>query len=394
MARIVLKPRHVQPVWAGHPWVFAQAIARVDGAPGPGDVVDVFDPEGKRLGRGYYSPKSAIPVRIATRGDDDIASEPFFRGRLREAIARRAAFELPSGECSGYRLVHGASDGIPGLVVDMYADTAVIQLGTAAMARYEDIVVAALREVPGLRNVLRASVDAEAREGVKLEPAVLRGDAGEGLRFTDRGFDVRIPRALQQKTGYYFDQRDNRAIVEALAGGKRVLDLYSYVGGFAWAAARGGAAHVLSIDSSLDAVLAGAQIAHDNGFDGIIRSEKSDVRKKLAALAREDARFDLVVADPPKLIPTRKHVERGQRAYRRLMADALRRVESGGHLLGCSCSAAMTLDRFLRTLALSARDAGREVRVVRVGAQAPDHPYPPAFPQGQYLDAVLLEVSA
>ncbi|MFW6051876.1 MAG: class I SAM-dependent rRNA methyltransferase [Myxococcota bacterium] len=394
MSVVRLRSGHVQPVWAGHPWVFAQAVERVEGAPAAGDVVTVTDPEGKFLGRGFWSPGSAIPVRILSRREDEAVDEALVGRRLEAArLLRHEWLGLPDAETTGHRLAHAEGDGLPGVLVDVYDQVAAVQLLTAGMKRREDAVFAHVARVTGARTVIEVPNQRVQRmEGFEAEPRVVRGPDVTALRFRERGFDYEVPLEMAQKTGFYFDQRDNRARVEALSRGRRVLDAYSYVGAFALAAARGGAERVVAVDSAAHVIAEAATIAHHHGFDRVIEHVRADLKRELRARSQKGERFDLVVVDPPRLAPTSKHLPAGQKAYRRLNAEAMKLVERGGMLVSCSCSAAMTPDRFLRTLALAARDATRETSLLWLNGQAPDHPVPAAFPEGRYLKAAFVQV--
>lgn len=392
MAKVTLRAGRVQPVWAGHPWVFAQAVDRVDGAPAAGDAVEVVDPKGKLLGRGFWSPSSAIPVRIVTRSPDEPLELPALTSRVETAVEmRRRELGLPSADTDGLRLIHAEGDGLPGLIVDVYRDVAVVQLLTIGMKRREDALFAAIARAANAKTVMEVPGGrAQRTEGIEVEPRVVRGPAIEKLRFRERGFEYEIPLSLAQKTGFYFDQRDNRALVERLARGRRVLDLYSYVGPFSLAAARGGAREVHAFDSSAAVIAEGASIAHANGHGEQIRFARADVRRILAQLVQDGERFDLAIVDPPKLAPSVRHLSRAQAAYRRLNARALEVLEPGGVLLTCSCSGALRHEDMLRVLALAARDAARETTLLHLGQQGMDHPVPIAFPEGRYLKAALV----
>jgi 23S rRNA (cytosine1962-C5)-methyltransferase len=232
----------VQPVWAGHPWVYAQAVDRVEGGATAGDEVSVVDPRGNLLGRGFYTPGSAIPVRLLVRDAKTHLDAGFFRARVEQAVGLRASLGLPSEQTSGLRLIHAEGDGLPGLIVDRYGDTLAVQLGTIGMKHREALVHEALSAVIAPRTILdRTSVQMAKMEGFEPSAGVVRGEETRALEFVERGLRFRIPLELGQKTGFYFDQRSLRARVEQLAHGKRVLDAYAYVGAFAIAAARGGA---------------------------------------------------------------------------------------------------------------------------------------------------------
>lgn len=394
VASVTLKRGRVQPVWAGHPWVFAQAIERVDGAPAAGDAVEVIDPEGRFLGRGYWSPRSAIPVRIATRDPRDALDGASIGRALDRAAALRARFGLPSEETTGYRLVHAEGDGLPGLIVDVLGGVAVVQLVTIGMKLREQDVFAHVARVSKARTVIEvASEKAAEREGFEATSGVVRGPDPSTLSFVERGMEFELEAAITQKTGFYFDQRDDRALVERISHGAKVLDLYSFVGAFALFAARGGASSVLAVDSSPVAITTASRLAHRHGYADRIAHERADARERMAELGRKKERFDVVILDPPKLAPSVKHLERARSAYRKLNADAARLVEPGGMLVSCSCSAAMTPDDFVRAAALGARDAGREPTLVHLGQQGVDHPVPAAFGEGRYLKCAFLRIA-
>ena len=393
MFTVQLHRAHATPVASGHPWVFAQAVHRVvGGKPQAGDEVLVVDPQDKPLGRGFWSPDSAIVVRLLTRNPDLALDEAFFAARIRAAVATRRLLGLPNDDTTGYRLVHAEGDGLAGLIVDVYGDVLVVQFLTLGIARRREAVVAALRDALSPRAIVTATGNAaQSREGVPEETAPLFGEAPEALRFRERGMDFEIPYGSAQKTGYYFDQREHRAEVERLARGREVLDACSYVGGFSLSAARGGAKSVLALDSSQAAVDQGSEFARKLGFEQV-RFERADVRSELERLHNSNASFDLVVFDPPKLVPTAKHLEKGRRAYRKLNAHAIAMVRPGGLLVTCSCSAAMNETEFTRMLAFASHDVGRELSILRVGRQSPDHPLLPGFSEGSYLKTVFCVV--
>lgn len=393
MSTVTLHRGRVQPVWAGHPWVFEQAIARIDGAPGAGDVVEVRDPEGRFLGRGYWSPRSAIPVRIATRDPHEALDGASIGRALDRAMALRVRFGLPSSETTGYRLVHSEGDGLPGLIVDVLGDVAVVQLLTIGMTLREAEIFAHVARVARVRTVIEvANAKAAEREGFASETAVVRGPDPKSLCFFERGMEFEVDPNITQKTGFYFDQRDNRALVERLARDAKVLDLYSFAGAFALFAARGGARSVLAVDSSPVAITMASRLSHRHGYADRIVFERADARRRMGELARAKEQFDVVIVDPPKLSPSIKHLDRARSAYRKLNADAARLVVPGGMLVTCSCSAAMTPEDFVRTATLGVRDAGRDPTLVQLGQQGIDHPVPAAFGEGRYLKCAFFRI--
>lgn len=394
MSAVRLKAGNVQPVWAGHPWVYKQAIAEVLGAPAPGASVDVLDPKGRFLGRGFWSPKSALPVRIATTRQDEILDTAWLNRRIEEAYAwRKKRLELPRSDTTGYRLIHAEGDGLPGLIVDMFDDVASVQFLTIGMKERQDDILAAIARVTKARSILEVPNEkAQVHEDITAALRTVRGPEVSELKFTERGFRYEIAAVGVQKTGFYFDQRENRAQVEQWSSGAKVLDAFSFVGAFGLAAARGGAKHVTSVDSSATAVAIGAQNAERAGLGDQMSFVRADVRRMLTDAVAKREKFDVVILDPPKLVPTTKHLEAGQRAYRKLNSEGLRLVEPGGLFVTCSCSAAMHDDMFLRTISLAAADAGRQVVVLELRSQGPDHPVPVAFPEGRYLKCLFARV--
>jgi len=387
-ARLFLKSGHVQPVWAGHPWVFAQAVAKIDGQPEPGAEVVVCDPKGEPLGRGLYSPGSAIVARLFTREPERALDEAFFAERVRRALERRRAQGLPSADTTGYRAVHAEGDGLPGLIVDVFGDALAVQWGTVGLARRSSLLLDVLERALAPRAIVeRTSAEIAKREGFTAGGGVLRGDASlDRFRFLERGLAFEIPLGLAQKTGFYFDQRPLRARVEALGAGRRVLDTYCFVGSIALGAARGGAREVVGVDTSAPALEVAACLARDNALDHRVRYVEADA---LVELEKGRGAFDLVVCDPPKLAPNRSAASKAMNRMRRLSAAASRALVDGGYLVLCSCSAALGHTDLARALALGARDVGREAIVLERLFQGADHPVPAAFPEGLYLSSII-----
>jgi 23S rRNA (cytosine1962-C5)-methyltransferase len=395
MTKLWIRGGHVRPVWAGHPWVYAQAVGKVEGTPEAGDLVDVLDPQDNWLGAGFYSPSSAIAARIVSRTPGETIDAAFFRDRLARALAfRRDRLGLPNAETTGYRLVHSEGDGLSGLVVDMYGDVAVVQLLTAGMKRRERAVFDALREVANVKSIVELpSGEHIEKEGLPPQPGAVHGEPVEQLVARERGFEFRLPLEAAQKTGFYFDQRDNRALVETLCAGRRVLDACSYVGAFSLAAARGGAREVVALDRSEAALEVARASAVRSGLGDRIRFERGDIKRALPELIAAGERFDVIVLDPPKLAHSVKHLDRARKAYRAWNAFAFTLCAQDAVLVTCSCSAAMLAHDFTRTLAIAAADSHREAALFAFGQQASDHPTPAAFEEGRYLKAAFMRVS-
>lgn len=391
VATVRLKPGHVQPIWAGHPWVYAQAIERIEGGATKGDEVRVVDPRGNFLGRGFYSAGSAIPVRLLVRDETTAIDTAFFRSRIERAVAARSALGLgTSSDTTGYRLVHAEGDGVPGLIVDRFGDVLVVQLLTFGMKQREAMVLEALGQVVRPRAIVdRTPISSAKAEGFAPGQGVVRGDPVASLTFSERGIKWEIPIELGHKTGFYFDQRELRARVEPLAKGKRVLDAYAYTGAFGLAAARGGATDVLCVDESALAIEIGAENARANGLADRVRFERNDARR---TMQDAHAAFDLVIVDPPRLAPTRGAREQALVMYSKLAELGCRATKPGGILVLCSCSAAVDLKELTRALATGSVRANVQALVIDRAFQGPDHPVPAAFGEGLYLKAVVARV--
>lgn len=393
VATVVIRSGHVQPVWAGHPWVYAQAIAVVEGAPAPGDVVVVRDAKGHFLGRGFFSPKSAIAVRILARDENDPLDDASIIRRIEAAAeARRRDLGLPSEQTTGFRLIHSEGDRLGGLIVDQYESTLTVQFLSIGMKLREDVIFGALSRVTGARTIIEVHSEKNQKlEGFEAQTRVARGPDASALHFRERGFMFEVDPVTAQKTGYFFDQRENRGWLETQCKGKRVLDAYCYLGGFALSAARGGGT-VVAADSSATAIAQAASAARNNGLDSKIEFVRADVKRFLPELVQKKERFDVVVIDPPKLAPTVKHLDEARRAYRKLNMLALELLGPGGLLVSCSCSGAMRQEDFLRTIGMAAADARREVALFDLRGAAPDHPVPVTFAEGRYLKCALVRV--
>lgn len=380
-------------MWAGHPWVFAQAVERIEGGAAPGDEVEVRDSRGHTLGRGLYSPGSAIVVRVYTRDPAIPVDGALFARRIAAAIERRKQLGLPSAETNAVRLVHGEGDGLPALIVDQLGDALSVQIGTLGVKLRQDAIFDALEKAVAPRAIVDRTTERVARsEGFQAERGVVRGDTGlTSFEFVERGLAYTIPLELAQKTGFYVDQRNLRARVEELARGRRVLDTYSYVGAMALAAARGGASAVHAVDSSAPALEVAAECAAKNRLAHAIQFECGDAFEALQHAGRKGG-YDLVICDPPKLAPTRAVKNRALETMRRLAAAACRATRPGGLLVICSCSAAIGHAELTRAVALGARDVGLSGLVLERHFQGPDHPVPAAFPEGLYLSSLLVEV--
>ncbi|MEZ4405377.1 MAG: class I SAM-dependent methyltransferase [Polyangiales bacterium] len=388
-ATVYLRPGHVQPVWMGHPWVYAQAIGRIEGDAEHGDEVEVRDPRGNTLGRGYYSPGSAIPVRLLTRDAGQRLDGAFLSRRIGEAARwRRELLGLPSEHTTALRVVNSEGDGLPGLIVDRFGDAACAQLLTAGMKRREGFVFEALRSHLGVRRIYEvASAKHQALEGVEATEGLRwSADGSDGpLRFRENGIDIEVTAPGDegggQKTGYYLDQRDNRAMIAALSKGARVLDLYTHTGGFALAALKAGAKEVVGVDSSAPAIASARAIASANGLSAA-RFIKGDARK---VLGDHDAAGPLRRRGV-RPAQARRPREGGYDAfqhYRRTNALAAARVEDRWPLPHLLVLGERDRRRAPARGGGGARDAGRDLIVLRTtGAKRGRPPVPRGLRRG------------
>lgn len=371
----------------GHPWVYADALS-LPPALRAGQAVDLFDQRGRFLARGLADPASPIALRIWTLDPEEAIDAALLAARLKSAWAlRRACVDLDRSDA--YRLLHGEGDRAPGLVCDRYGDTAVVQLdGPSAEPLLPALAEALPRLVPGIRCLLRRRRGGGSGGAAALEAIV--GTVPDGpwtVRENGLRFEVDVARG--QKTGLYLDQRENRRRVGALAAGRRVLNLHAYTGGFSVAAALGGAASVLMVDLSVPALEAARRNFRLNGLDPEAPGWRFVAAEAGQFLAECRDSFDLVVLDPPSMAPSQAARPRALAAYRHLNALALARLAPRGWLFSASCSSHVTAADLVEALGEGARRAGRALRIVeRLGA-GPDHPTLPAFPEGDYLHALL-----
>lgn len=386
--RLVLRRNQDRRVRGGHPWIFSNEVERLEGAPAPGDLVEVTDLRGAFLGRAYHNPQSLIAARLLTRGRDEVDADLFVKRMERALRLREAA--LP-GE-RAVRVVYGESDQLPGLVVDRYGDHLAVQVLTLGMEARQEMVREALERVFAPRGVVRvADSPLRALEGLPLERGVWWGEVPERVEVELEGFRVEADLLHGQKTGLFLDQRLNRRVAESRASGRRVLDLFCYQGEWALHAARGGADSVLAVDSSAQALAAAARNLERNGLGGRVTLRQGDVFDVLKELTRKGERFGLAVLDPPALVKSRKHLAAGARAYRELNRAAMSLLEEEGLLISCSCSHHLDDALFRQVLLEAARAAHRPFRVVDWRGESPDHPQLLAVPETHYLKCAVLQ---
>jgi len=426
MVEVFLKQGREEAPSRGHPWVFSGAIDRVEGEVDAGGVVDLFTSAGEFLGRGYCNPRSQIAVRLLSRQPVAI-DKAFFRERIEEALAIRKPILSP--ETTACRLIHAEGDLLPGLIVDAYGDYLVLQLNTAGMERFRHWIISMLKDLLAPRMMFdRSDAATRAQEGLSdsTGPIVEDGSSatgaeagggplvsgplasgsdqrvtfGDGLardgtfpdliEIRENGIKFLVDVKQGQKTGFYLDQRDNRSLIRGLAEGKKVLNCFSYTGGFSVYASLGGAVGVTSVEASADALALCKEnlILNDIPLDGH-RLVKADVFQFL----RDDQdEYDLIILDPPAFAKRKGQVKGAIRGYKDINLYAMKRAKKGGLILTCSCSQHIDTGLFQKILSYAAADARRQLQVLGLWGAPPDHPTALHHPEGAYLKAFLLRV--
>ncbi|MDY0013604.1 MAG: class I SAM-dependent rRNA methyltransferase [Rhodocyclaceae bacterium] len=395
MAELILKSGKERSLLRRHPWLFAGSVDRLAGRARPGDTVTVLSAEGRPLARAAWSPESQIRARVWSFDPEAAIDHAFFKRAVAASVARRQSHPHLRNQ-EGVRLIHGESDGLPGVIADRYGPVVVLQLTSAGADKWREAIVAGLVQATGCQAVYERS-DSEVRglEGLTPVAGCIHGELPEGpLTILENGVRLEVDPVGGHKTGFYLDQRDNRRLTGALAAGRSVLNCFCYTGGFSLQALAGGATSVLSIDSSGPA-LASAQrnLALNPGLDaGRAQWLEADVFQALRALRAEERRFDLIVLDPPKFAPSSAHAERAARAYKDINLQGFRLLNPGGFLMTYSCSGGVGLELFQKIVASAASDAGVDARILHRLSAAADHPIGLAVPEGEYLKGLACQI--
>ena len=390
MKTVRLRPGKERSLWRRHPWVFAGSVDK--GGGDSGETVRVEDGDGRFLAWAAYSARSQIRLRAWSFDEAEQVDDAFFGRRVAEAVARRSPLAIDS---DGVRLVHGEADGLPGLIVDRYADTLVAQFLSAGSERWKGAIADALLAATDCTRLYERS-DSGVRKLEGLAPTTgwLRGEGGTEVTIREHGWRLTLDVAEGHKTGFYLDQRDNRARFASWVkqfAAQRVLNCYCYTGGFSVAALAGGAAQVTSVDSSAPALARAAAHVQLNGFDAERASfVDADVNAYLRTQLDAGASFDAIVLDPPKFAPSAAHAERAARAYKDINRLALKLLAPGGLLLTFSCSGGVGAELFHTIVAGAGIDAGVDAALMARLEAAPDHPTTLWFPEGEYLKGLAL----
>jgi len=391
MRSITLRPEAHRRLLFGHPWVYSNEIVMDAAAKAlpPGSIVRLLRADGEPLALAFFNPHPLIAARILTRRVDAAIDAGFLAARLTRARALRdRLYERPF-----YRLVHAEADGFPGTVVDRFGGLLVAQVNSAGMELLLPALLEAFERVLKPEAVLlRCDSTARGLEGLESHVKLAKGHLEGPVELQENGVRFLADPAGGQKTGWFFDQRDNRAAVARLSAGLGLLDFYSYAGGFALAAAAAGAREVTAVDRSEAALALAEKSAAMNGFQDRCRFRRAEAFEELERLGAAGTRFGVVVADPPAFVKSKKELKQGARGYRKLARLAAAVVEPSGFLFIASCSHNMPVEEFERQVARGLVDAGREGRILSAAGAAPDHPVHPALPESAYLKSLLLQL--
>jgi 23S rRNA (cytosine1962-C5)-methyltransferase len=399
-AKIYLKPKEDLRLRAGHPWVYDNEISRVAGEPGPGDEVEIRDSRGLPVGSAFFNPASKIRCRIYSR-ELRAADREFFAEAVGKALAWRRRFFDPDRQ--SLRAVYAEADGLPGLIVDSFIGAAdgggadegrwlSVQFLSLGMDKRKELIASVLGELLPCRGMVERS-DAPVRsfEGLPVLSGRLAGEVPDSIIMEENGLSFGVDLEGGQKTGWFLDQRANRAAAARYAKGRKVLDAFCNAGGFGLACAAAGAESVLAVDASEDAVKAVAANAARNGLDARVKAVAANAFDYIRGLERAKERFGLVVLDPPAFAKNRASIEGAHRGYKDLNLRALKILEPGGILVTCSCSHWFDRERFSRMLEEAAADSGRRIRIVEERSQDLDHPIVSGYGESRYLKCVIAE---
>ncbi|WP_342808080.1 class I SAM-dependent methyltransferase [Alteromonas sp. M12] len=393
-ASVILHPGREKSLLRRHPWIFNSAIKEHKGVVRNGDTVDIFSGEGEFLAKGAWSTESQIQLRVWTFDRQEVVDNGFFLRKLDQAIALRESIVLKHG-LTGYRIVAAESDGLPGITIDKYANVIVCQLLSAGAEKHRKKIVWALnKRFPDCSILERSDVAVRAKEGLPEIVQTLHGDVPDEVIIEENGVKIIVDLIQGHKTGFYLDQRDNRAIAGSYADNKSVLNCFSYTGTFACYALKGGANSVVNMDVSENALATAKRNLEINKLD-ISKASfvKKDVFEALREYRDNGTTFDMIVLDPPKFVDSKASLNRACRGYKDINMLAMKILNPGGILLTFSCSGLLSSDLFQKVVADAALDANKTVHFLERLGQAPDHPVASNYPEGFYLKGLVCRVS-
>ncbi|MUH71043.1 class I SAM-dependent methyltransferase [Psychrosphaera haliotis] len=393
MPAIIIRNERVKAVTRKHPWIFSKGVKKVVDNPKLGETIDIKDEDGNWLATGSYSPHSQIRARIWSFNEGDTIDHDFFVARIERAKAIRADI-IEKGQLTGYRLLAAENDGLPGVTVDVFDTTIVIQLVSAGAEFQRDNIISALKQVfPDFTIYERSDADVRGKEGIKKTRGLIHGELPEDVIISENGIKAYVDVEQGHKTGFYLDQRDNRALLETYVKDKSVLNCFSYTGTFGLYALRGGATSVTQVDLSAEALAIAERNVELNGFDNSnVEYVRHDVFKLLRKYKEDGKRFDVIVMDPPKFAESKAQLNGACRGYKDINRIAMELLNPGGHLLTFSCSGLMETNLFQKVVADAALDANRDVFFKEKLNQAHDHIIASTYPEGFYLKGFVCQV--
>ena len=389
MAKTVLLPGKEKRVYSGHPWVFRSDIARVEGEFLPGDIVDIVSSKGRFLARGYYNPNSQIALRIMTYKEDEQVDRGLIFRRIHDAVEYRRTF----ADLKSCRLVFAESDRLPALVVDAFGDVLVLQCLALGMERFKKDVVDALVEEVHPKGIWeRNDVPVRKLEGLEMSTGLLYGDVPDRVLMTENGVQFLVDVKEGQKTGFFLDQKENRAAIAPFVKNKSVLDCFTHTGSFALHAGKYGAKEVTGVDISEFACDFATENAKLNGLDDRVHFISANAFDLLSEQSRHGKKYDVIILDPPAFTKTKSAVDSAMRGYKEINLRAMKMIEPGGYLVTCSCSQHVLPEMFREMVLDASKDAKVLLRLVEFRTQGKDHPILPYARETQYLKCCIYQV--
>jgi 23S rRNA (cytosine1962-C5)-methyltransferase len=389
MVKIVLQRGEDKRIRNGHPWVFSNEISKITGEKEPGAAAEIYDAGGAFIGVGYYNPRTLIAARLLARTKVDIDSAGFYRERIARAVSCR---HLLYPGMTAFRAVYGEGDFLPGLVVDKYGDYLAVQFLTCGMEMRREVITGVLLELFAPKGIIaRNDAAVRALEGLDERIEILHGNVPEQVEIEEHSLHFRVDLLRGQKTGHFFDQKENHLLLKERVKGKEILDCFCYSGSWGIHAASFGAARVTCVDISENAVALTRENAALNGFAAVVECETADAFERLRTLKSEGRSFGVVVLDPPAFVKSRKVLQEALKGYFTINRRAMELLQPGGYLITCSCSYHLEREIFRELLANVAQKARRLMRLIEVRSQAPDHPVLLAVPETEYLKCFVLQ---
>jgi 23S rRNA (cytosine1962-C5)-methyltransferase len=384
-----LKKGEEKRIRAGHPWIFSNELSKIEKTD-PGEIVDVYDFRNQFIGRGYYNPHTLIAVRLLTRNQAEEINADFFKKKISDAIQYRHQI-YPQD--SSYRLVYSEADGLPGLIIDKYEKSLVLQILTAGMQKWQNVICQILMELLNPECIYaRNDSNFRSLEGLPLESKLLYGKLSSPVIIQQDGFQFKVDIVGGQKTGFFFDHRDNRKSLSSFIAGKRVLDVFCGTGAWSIYAAKYGAKEIIAIDSSETAIGLAKENAQLNSIDKICQFQVIEAFDALEIFEQEKKLFDCIILDPPAFAKSKTHIPTAIKGYREINQRAMGLLANGGYLVTSSCSYHINREMFIEMLTSAAEKANTTLRLIRIGQQALDHPIILNIPETEYLKCITAQI--